>query len=496
MRTTLVLVAAALVAATLGTHPAAASAAAPGAGRIDLGRLDAFVGDAVRRNDLPGAALAIVDHGRVVHVRGFGHADGAGRPVTARTPFVLGSVSKPVTAIAVMQLAESGRIALDAPLRRYIPDFRLADDAAARRITVRQLLDHTSGLPVTACETEDATLTAFAHRIRTTRPDRRPGSHYEYCSGNYNLLGLLIERVSGEPYGRYMERHVFAPLGMRDSFGRLGPARRDGLAEGHRWIFGHSAPETYFNPSGVPAGYLMSSAADMARLLAAEVTGGGRMLSARSVAVTHAPAVRLADGTHYGLGWQIGPVGGVPALYHYGETYDSEAFVALEPQHQRAAVLLINAQGMLAVSAFRRMEAGVTRALAGQDPGTTAWLTVPRLYVIVDVALALLTAMALVALVRLLRRRRELARRRRAIVRAVAEIAAGALAIGGVRWLFAMIGARNWGEVVHFVPDLVPWLLAVSGLLMLTGAVRFGLQLRSARGAPRPAGRPLSSVPA
>ena len=96
---------------------------------------------------IPGLALGIVHNDEVVHLRGFGEARPSGRTVTPQTPFILASASKSITALAIMQLVESGRVDLDAPVRRYLPGFRVADEAASARITVRHLLHHTSGLP-------------------------------------------------------------------------------------------------------------------------------------------------------------------------------------------------------------------------------------------------------------------------------------------------------------------------------------------------------------
>ena len=95
---------------------------------------------------IPGLALGIVQGDEIVHLRGFGEADSSGRAVTPQTPFIIGSLSKSVTALAVMQLVEAGKVELDAPVQRYLPWFRVADEEASAEITVRHLLNHTSGL--------------------------------------------------------------------------------------------------------------------------------------------------------------------------------------------------------------------------------------------------------------------------------------------------------------------------------------------------------------
>ena len=113
----------------------------------DLASIDAYLEMEMREVRIPGLALGIVHNDEVVHLRGFGEAGPDGRAVTPQTPFILASASKSFTALAIMQLVESGKVDLDAPVRRYLPDFRVADEAASAQITVRHLLHHTSGLP-------------------------------------------------------------------------------------------------------------------------------------------------------------------------------------------------------------------------------------------------------------------------------------------------------------------------------------------------------------
>src|SRR5437588_6822185 len=242
-------------------------AAAPHAGAPDLARIDAYISEQVKANPIPGVALGLVHNDQIVHLRGFGSADQSGRAVTPQTPFILGSVSKSFTALAVMQLVEAGKIELDAPVQRYLPWFRIADPVASARITVHHLLYHTSGIPSSgyACTTDQATITLeqYVRTLATLTLDRPVGSRPSYCSTNYDVLGLIVQTVSGQSYATYVQQHIFAPLQMHDSFASEQEARRDGLAQGYRWIFGVPAPFDYYSASQVPAGGLISSAQDM-----------------------------------------------------------------------------------------------------------------------------------------------------------------------------------------------------------------------------------------
>ena len=123
---------------------AAAAGAAPSEKALD--RLDRTIEDRIDAHNIPGFAVAVVSGERTVHMRGFGEADGSGRKVSAKTPFVIGSSGKTITALSVMQLVDAGKVRLDAPVRRYVPEFRVADKQASQRNTVRNLLQQTTGL--------------------------------------------------------------------------------------------------------------------------------------------------------------------------------------------------------------------------------------------------------------------------------------------------------------------------------------------------------------
>jgi CubicO group peptidase (beta-lactamase class C family) len=153
----------------------------------------------------------VVSGNDVVHARGFGDA-GDGR-ATAQTPFLLGSTSKSFTALAAMQLVDAGRLDLDAPARLYVPEFQLANQRAADRITVRQTLQQTTGMPATAGgpivrSAADGTALEALHELQGTTLVTPPGEAFAYSNGNYILAGLIVERASGEPYAQYVQRHI------------------------------------------------------------------------------------------------------------------------------------------------------------------------------------------------------------------------------------------------------------------------------------------------
>jgi CubicO group peptidase (beta-lactamase class C family) len=172
----------------------------------------------------------IVRGGRVVHQRGFGVRDDSGAPVTPETPFYLGSTTKSFTAVAVLQLAELGRVDLDAPVQRYLSWFTLADSAASRGITVRDLLLHRGRIPGRAGEyflSDRDTSARSAERHVRWLAQVQPGKEgFDYSNLGYTTLGLVVEAASGEPLAAYLRAHVFAPLGLRHSYTERRDARR------------------------------------------------------------------------------------------------------------------------------------------------------------------------------------------------------------------------------------------------------------------------------
>lgn len=122
---------------------------APPLGAPNFAAIDAYVQSEMQAARVPGLALGIVQGDHIVHLKGFGIADPSGRPVTPQTPFMIGSTTKSMTAVAIMQLVEADTVELDAPVQQYLPWFRVADSDASARITIRHLLNHTSGLPTT-----------------------------------------------------------------------------------------------------------------------------------------------------------------------------------------------------------------------------------------------------------------------------------------------------------------------------------------------------------
>ena len=374
-----------LGAAYLVSKPGSGSPAANGADAgADFAKIESFVQDEMAAQRVPGLALGIVEGNRIAYVRGFGTADGSGREVTPQTPFIIGSVSKSLTALAVMQLVEANRIELDAPVQRYVPWFRVADERASAEITVRHLLNQTSGLSTKTGRTfqgdgntSDTALEQTVRKLSSAELTEPVGTKHQYSTVNYSVLGLIVQTVAGQSYERYVQTRIFDPLQMRNSYTSEDAAKPKGLATGHNYWFGRPrGADLPYNRGLLPAGYLISSAEDMTQYVISQLNGGrydgASVLSSDGIVELHRPAVRTPEAdTSYGMGWFVGPRNDIPAIHHQGETFNFHANVVLVPQSSRGVVVLMNAENSLDLFVSGRMGTiadGVTSLLEGREP--------------------------------------------------------------------------------------------------------------------------------
>lgn len=355
--------------------PNSAASAEPAAMTPELAAIDRFIEGQLRAQRVPGLALAISRGGEVLYVRGYGSAGGS-RPVTPDTRFAVGSLSKGFTALAVMQLVEAGRVELDAPLREYLPEFTLADPAAAAEVTVRQLLNQTSGLADAGFPRQRSaqTLAERVTELAEARPVARPGREFNYFNPNYDLLARLVEAATGTPFGDYLEAHVFAPLGMVSTTSVLTGVelrRTAGLARGHLLAFGIPVPSAEEDGFLGGSGGVITTARDLARFLALQGNagryGGARLLSPAGVALMHTPPPDTEGG--YAMGWFETTRLGTRVLEHNGilSTYYAEA--VLLPDHGYGFVLLYDIHSLASdLLAYPRFKDGLIALLTGRAP--------------------------------------------------------------------------------------------------------------------------------
>ncbi len=351
-------------------------------------RIDAFVERERQASGIPGIALAIVTEGGAPHVRGFGD-DGLGKAISAETPFPIGSLTKSFTALLVRQAIDAGQLDADAPVQRYLPWFRVTDTQASARITLRHLLNQTSGFSradgiAPLLQGSSASIEELARGLGAVSLNRPVGERFEYSNLNFVLLGAVLQAVTGRPWEELVHEQVLRPLGMAHSHTDHDAARQAGMTALHRMWFGRPvAQHVSLLPGFAPTGSLVASAGDMGRYLQMLVAGGttpaGRVLSAQGVEQLLAPTsppgrskLMSADFEfRYGEGWFVGPFGAAAdARWHLGNLASFAAWMVLLPETKQAVVLLINANTELPLNevnaVMSRLPIGVVNLLRGQ----------------------------------------------------------------------------------------------------------------------------------
>jgi len=266
--------------------------------------VNAGIADAARRDHAPGLQFAVERAGRVVDLDAVGYADvGANTKVTADNIFALADCSKPFTAMAIMQLVDARKLALSTPAFPYL-GLRPAHDPEISAITIRQLLNHSSGLPRTITDESAFTLSVARKAAAVNHLLFRPGTHVAYSDAGYDVLGAVIAKASGQDYQDYVIAHIFTPAGAADDVGYLGNMDLPHMALG----YAHGqVVENMRRGSSTPSGGWAMSASDAVRILAAYDAGKIVSPAARRAMLTpqNVALGKNAMGGYYGLGWDL-----------------------------------------------------------------------------------------------------------------------------------------------------------------------------------------------
>jgi len=324
------------------------------AGAVDeFARVRATIRNVMARDSIPALAIAVVRNGAIVWEEGFGFSDASRAvPATAHTSFYLASVTKTITATAIMALAERDRLNIDRPANAYLPPRRRLTSPgpwAASSATVRHLLQHSSGLSTFSWSCYDD-----QPGCRVLDPDSLigrygvlmypPGEHFDYTNLGFSVLGEIVAHVSGQPFKAALRDILFAPLGMADASMEVDSTRLGSTAVRVSRARGPHMTVITGSP-GASSGY--ASAHDLARfamLHLGQLDGTQRVLSPRTIGRMQRETVATDNPeTEYGLGWWIYPdQHGTRIVSASGGTDDSYASVRLVPSEKLGVVLLAN----------------------------------------------------------------------------------------------------------------------------------------------------------
>jgi CubicO group peptidase (beta-lactamase class C family) len=286
-------------------------------------KVDALVAERLAQSDAVGFSIGIAQRGEVLLAKGYGLAEvELGVPATATTRFRIGSVTKQFTAALVLRLAEQGKLSLDDGLEKYVPDFPLQ----GRKVTVRMLLDHSSGIPsytdageawekARPLELSHAELLAF---VAGKPLDFEPGADWRYNNTGYYLLGMVLEKVHGKTYAQIVRDEIALPLGLANTLYGHNREIIMGRAEGYSMHEGARCNDDHLGMSQPgAAGALLSTGEDLVRWSMA--LASGKVVTPETYARMTTPLV-LPGGrdTGYGFGLMRGELLGQPTILHGG----------------------------------------------------------------------------------------------------------------------------------------------------------------------------------
>lgn len=306
--------------------------------------IDAIMAD---YSDGPGGAVMVIQDGEIVFQNGYGFANvDTEEPITTETVFHLGSVGKQFTAMGVMILVERGDVNLDSPIIAYLPELNWADDG----VTVRSLLHHTSGImgyddsdELYDALIDSADMPANSDLIRVLAENgsmlTEPGEIFNYSNAGYDILGAMIERVSGQTYADFMNDNVFAPLGMSNTFA-LPDSRRNGpnVAESYS-TEGAYEPDALDNLNG--SGSIYSTVGDFYLYDQALYTND--LVSQSMLEEAFTPAeLNSGESTGYGFGFDIAEHDGEAYVGHSGAWLGFESYYLRFADSNLSVVVLLN----------------------------------------------------------------------------------------------------------------------------------------------------------
>ncbi|EJS67967.1 hypothetical protein ICW_03201 [Bacillus wiedmannii] len=340
--------------------------------------LDKYIEKFIKEQNIPGASVAIVHNKDVFFTKTVGITGESEKKVTSKTPFAIGSISKSLTALAIVKLIEDKKIKLEDPVQRYLPWFKLKDPQISSTITIQQLLTHTSGIStyegLALSDKQSKNSTALQENVmklsnlKLTAP---PGEKYQYSNANYIILGALIEAVTNETYSSYMEKHIFQPLNMNGAAASKETAYEKGYLTGYQSWFGipRKSVVSYDN-AGAPYGYITASLEDMIQfIMFLNRPEDTQFLKQENMDLYLSPLYKINSEKSYGFGLRTTNINeGETMIWHSGSTPDARAEIFILNKSGWSGVILTNKNHVLEEPALSVLKNGIISILNGKEP--------------------------------------------------------------------------------------------------------------------------------
>lgn len=315
-------------------------------------KIQKFIENNMDKGKIPGLSVVIVKGDKTVYQQGFGYADLENKKrVTSKSIFEIGSNSKAFTALGILNLQKDGKLKLEDEVSKYIPWLKVKYEDKEVGVTIEQLLHHTSGVPYNTIDkipssNEDNALEETVRTLQGIKLDSRPGEKYQYATINYDVLGLVIEKVTGKSYEKYIEEAVVKPMNLNNTYMDRGQNTDAYMTKGYKLAF--FKPSLYDAPmyrGNKPAGYILSNAEDMAKWLMIQMgTSKDSNFSKDLIKISQEPNRRtspLDNGSSYAGGWFVFQNGG-GEISHGGTNPNYSSFIVFRPEEKIGVAVLSN----------------------------------------------------------------------------------------------------------------------------------------------------------
>ena len=450
---------------------------AQAAPELEQEAIDKYVEEYIKRNGLPGVSIVIVKDGEMIYGKGYGH-DSEGKPITENSLMRIASVSKSFTAFAVLQLVDKGKVILDDPIVKYLPELTM-EDSRLQQVTIRHLLNHTSGIPNPTIVAKADTLEEGVNRMQDWKLQSEPGNQYAYSNANYWILAQLVEKVSGHTLDQYLNMNVFTPLGMDNT---LSTVNADdpipGLPRGYVTAYGAAIPVQELKTMVSGAGGVVSTAANMGQWLAMHTRGGvsstgEQLLSQSLLEESYSPQ---PGSENNGLGWQLSSSKVKPKrISHSGAITPSyQAQQDIIPGSGYAVAVLLNSFTTTFEHAYE-ISSGIIQLTEGQAPIIKA--PMPK---IIDLSIGAVTLLYLGLGILGISRSRKWSYKRKSYsgLRYSLRLIPQIILIVGIGWLFFIVPNLQDNEaVIRDVFSLWPALMILLAIIFLYAVVVTGMRI-------------------
>ncbi len=320
--------------------------------KLKINEIETFVEKQMKKGKIPGMSVVIVKGDKTIYQNGFGYANiEEDKMVTDKTLFELSSNSKAFTGLGILKLQDDGLINLEDPITKYIPWLKMKYKGKEVEITLEQFFHHTSGIPFKSIDkipvtNDDDALEKTVRTLIDIELDSEPGEMFQYATINYDVLGLVIEKVTGESYEKYAEDNLLKPMNLSNTHLYRSKDIKDDIAKGYK--IGFLKPQVYQAPEyrgNKPAGYYISNGEDMAKWLKIQLgTYKDSKFNEELIKQSHnanRKVAPLGDGSSYAAGWFVYQKGG-GEISHGGNNPNYSSFIVFSPEKQIGIAVLSN----------------------------------------------------------------------------------------------------------------------------------------------------------